>query len=218
MTIRVLVADDQQLVRAGLSGIVDTACDLHVVATAGTGREAVAAAAEHRPDVVLMDVRMPDMDGIEATRRITAAGHTRVLVLTTFDLDEYLFGALRAGASSFLLKDAPPDNLHTAIRTVAAGDALLAPGLTRRLIAAYTDRPDPTTTRPAPTPLPSSVTSREHEVLLLIAEGLSNAEIADRLSIGPGTVKTHVARLLAKLHARDRIHLAIHAYRTGLTT
>ncbi|MEU0820372.1 response regulator transcription factor [Streptomyces mirabilis] len=217
MTIRVLVADDQQLVRAGLSGIVDTASDLHVVGTAGTGREAVAAAAEHRPDVVLMDVRMPDLDGIEATRRITAAGHARVLVLTTFDLDEYLFGALRAGASSFLLKDAPPDDLHAAIRTVAAGDALLAPGLTRRLIAAYIDRPDPATTRPAPSPLPRSVTGREHEVLLLIAEGLSNAEIADRLYIGAGTVKTHVARLLAKLDARDRVHLVIHAYRTGLT-
>ncbi|OLE29217.1 MAG: DNA-binding response regulator [Catenulispora sp. 13_1_20CM_3_70_7] len=216
MTIRVLVADDQQLVRAGLAGIVAAAPDLEVVADVADGRQAVAAVAEHRPDVVLMDIRMPGMDGIEATGRITAAGHARVLMLTTFDLDEYVFGALRAGASGFLVKDTPPLDLHTAIRTVAFGEALLAPRITKRLIAAYIDRPaDQPGRRPAP-PLPTSVTSREREVLLLVAEGLSNAEIADRLFIGTGTVKTHIARLLTKLDARDRVQLVILAYRTGL--
>jgi DNA-binding NarL/FixJ family response regulator len=216
VTIRVLVADDQQLVRAGLAGIVAAATDLEVVADVADGRQAVAAAAEHRPDVVLMDIRMPGMDGIEATGRITTASHARVLMLTTFDLDEYVFGALRAGASGFLLKDTPPLDLHAAIRTVAFGEALLAPRITKRLIAAYIDRPaDQPGRRHAP-PLPASVTSREREVLLLVAEGLSNAEIADRLFIGTGTVKTHIARLLTKLDARDRVQLVILAHRTGL--
>jgi DNA-binding NarL/FixJ family response regulator len=216
VTIRVLVADDQQLVRAGLAGIVAAATYLEVVADVGDGRQAVTAAAEHRPDVVLMDIRMPGMDGIEATGRITAAGHARVLMLTTFDLDEYVFGALRAGASGFLLKDTPPLDLHAAIRTVALGEALLAPRITKRLIAAYVDTPPDKPSRHRAPPLPTSVTSREREVLLLVAEGLSNAEIADRLFIGTGTVKTHIARLLTKLDARDRVQLVIHAYRTGI--
>jgi DNA-binding NarL/FixJ family response regulator len=217
VTIRVLVADDQQLVRAGLAGIVQAAADLEVVADVADGRQAVTAAAEHRPDVVLMDIRMPGMDGIEATGRITSAGHARVLMLTTFDLDEYVFGALRAGASGFLLKDTPPLDLHAAIRTVALGEALLAPRITKRLIAAYVDAPSDKLSRHRAPQLPTSVTSREREVLLLVAEGLSNAEIADRLFIGTGTVKTHIARLLTKLDARDRVQLVILAYRTGLS-
>ncbi|KAF5991309.1 response regulator transcription factor [Streptomyces sp. RLB3-17] len=217
MTIRVLVADDQQLIRIGLAGIVDTAPDLKSIGSVATGRDAVAAAAEHRPDVVLMDVRMPEMDGIEATRRITAAGHARVLMLTTFDLDEYVFGALRAGASGFLLKDAPHLDLLSAVRTVAQGEALLAPRITKRLIAAYVNRPAQPPRGQTPLRLPEAVTTREREVLLLVAEGLTNAEIAERLYIGAGTVKTHVARLLTKLDARDRVQLVIHAYRSGLT-
>ncbi|MFF2432043.1 response regulator [Streptomyces mirabilis] len=217
MTIRVLVADDQQLIRIGLAGIVDTAPDLKSIGSVETGRDAVAAAAEHRPDVVLMDVRMPEMDGIEATRRITTAGHARVLMLTTFDLDEYVFGALRAGASGFLLKDAPPLDLLSAVRTVAQGEALLAPRVTKRLIAAYVNGPAQPPHRQQRPRLPEAVTTREREVLLLVAEGLTNAEIAERLYIGAGTVKTHVARLLTKLDARDRVQLVIHAYRSGLT-
>ncbi|MFD9510116.1 response regulator [Streptomyces mirabilis] len=217
MTIRVLVADDQQLIRIGLAGIVDTAPDLKSIGSVATGRDAVAAAAEHRPDVVLMDVRMPEMDGIEATRRITAAGHARVLMLTTFDLDEYVFGALRAGASGFLLKDAPHLDLLSAVRTVAQGEALLAPRITKRLIAAYVNRPAQPPRGLTPLRLPEAVTTREREVLLLVAEGLTNAEIAERLYIGAGTVKTHVARLLTKLDAHDRVQLVIHAYRSGLT-
>ncbi len=216
MTIRVLVADDQQLIRVGLAGIVDTATDLTSIGSVATGRDAVAAAAEHRPDVVLMDVRMPEMDGIEATRRITTAGHARVLMLTTFDLDEYVFGALRAGASGFLLKDAPALDLLSAVRTVAQGEALLAPRITKRLIAAYVDRPAPRHFKEPPR-LPEAVTTREREVLLLVAEGFTNAEIAERLYIGAGTVKTHIAWLLTKLDARDRVQLVIHAYRSGLT-
>ncbi|WP_225102048.1 response regulator transcription factor [Streptomyces sp. CoH27] len=217
MTIRVLVADDQQLIRIGLAGIVDTAPDLKSIGSVATGRDAVAAAAEHRPDVVLMDIRMPEMDGIEATRRITTAGHARVLMLTTFDLYEYVFGALRAGASGFLLKDAPPLDLLSAVRTVAQGEALLAPRVTKRLITAYVNRPTQPPSGREPPQLPEAVTTREREVLLLVAEGLTNAEIAERLYIGAGTVKTHVARLLTKLDARDRVQLVIHAYRSGLT-
>ncbi len=231
MTVRVLVADDQPLVRAGLAGIIGTAPDLTVVGEAGTGREAVERTWQHRPDVVLMDVRMPDLDGIEATRRITrTAAHPadpKVLVLTTFDLDEYVYGALRAGASGFLLKDAPPADLIHAVRTVAAGDALIAPGITKRLIARFAaestvDTPPATTTTPAITNTPSfqrvldRVTDREREVLLLVAEGLSNPEIAARLHITPGTAKTHVAHLLTKLDARDRVQLVILAHRAGL--
>jgi DNA-binding NarL/FixJ family response regulator len=209
VNIRIVIADDQHLVRAGLRGIVDTADDLDVVGEAATGRAAVDLVGRLEPDVVLMDVRMPDLDGIEATAKITASGPTRVLMLTTFDLDEYVYAALRAGASGFLLKDTPPADLHAAIRAVAGGDALLAPSVTRRLIARFTE--------PTPPP-PSGLTDREREVLALVAEGLTNAEIGARLYITAGTAKTHVARLLHKLGARDRVQLVIIAFRSGLAS
>jgi DNA-binding NarL/FixJ family response regulator len=186
--------------------------DLDVVGEAGTGSEAVELARRHRPDVVLMDVRMPEMDGIEATRLIGEATESRILILTTFDLDEYVYGALRAGASGFLLKDTRPPDLLTAIRLVAAGDALIAPGVTKRLIAQFA-RQSPSGRRP---PSLSGVTERESEVLTLVARGLSNMEIAERLSVSLATAKTHVARLLFKLGARDRAQLVIAAYETGL--
>jgi DNA-binding NarL/FixJ family response regulator len=213
VTVRVLVAEDQALVRAGLCGIVGTAADLAVVGEASTGIQAVELATTEHPDVVLMDVRMPGMDGLEATRRITAETPARVLVLTTFDLDDYVYSALRGGASGFLLKDTAPADLLAAIRVVAAGDALLAPSVTARLIArvAATDAP----ISPAD-PRLANVTDREHEVLLLVAEGMSNAEIAVRLRIGAGTAKTHVAHLLTKLDARDRVQLVILAHRWRL--
>ncbi len=203
---------------AGLRGIVDTADDLTVVAEAATGRQAVDLARGKLPDVILTDIRMPDLDGIEATRLITASTDVRVLILIAFDLDDYVYEALRAGASGFLLKDTPPLDLLAAIRVIAAGDALLAPGITRRLLAEFADRP----ARSAP-PVGSprrlaSITDREHEVLGLVAEGLSNAEIAQRLHITPGTAKTHVGNLLTKLDARDRVHLVILAYRTGVVS
>ena len=214
MTIHVIVADDQALVRAGLCGIVDTAPDLTVVGAASTGREAVELVRELKPDVVLMDIRMPDLDGLEATRLITASSSVKVLILTTFDLDEYVYAALRGGASGFLLKDTPPPDLYAAIRIVAAGDALLDPGVTRRLIKEFAARP--ASPRPPESRALSEITQREREVLLLVAEGLSNTEIADRLHIGTGTAKTHIAHLLTKLDARDRVQLVIIAYRTGL--
>jgi DNA-binding NarL/FixJ family response regulator len=214
VTVRVVVADDQLLVRAGLCGIVDTAGDLSVVGEAGTGRAAVEVVRRLNPDVALMDIRMPDLDGIQATAQITAGTTTRVVILTTFDLDEYVYGALHAGASGFLLKDTPPADLHAAIRVVAGGDALLAPSVTRRLIARFAAQTPPA--RPVDTPL-GALTDREHEVLALVAEGLTNAEIGARLHITTGTAKTHTARLLHKLDARDRVQLVIHAYRTGLT-
>ncbi|MFI6070152.1 response regulator [Actinoplanes sp. NPDC051343] len=218
MTIRVLVADDQHLMRAGLRGIVDTAADLTVIAEASTGLQAVDLARRERPDVVLMDIRMPDMDGLEATRLITASTGVRVLILTTFDLDDYVYEALRAGASGFLLKDTPPADLLAAVRVIASGDALLAPSITRRLIAEFAARPEPPGPGAAgpgaagPDPL-ASITDRERQVLALVAEGLSNAEIARRLHIAPGTAKTHVGNLLSKLNARDRVHLVIYAHR-----
>ncbi|HEV7657874.1 MAG TPA: response regulator transcription factor [Mycobacteriales bacterium] len=218
MTVRVAVAEDQYLVRAGLRGIVDTVDDLTVVAEAATGRQAVDLARRELPDVILMDIRMPDLDGIEATRLITASTDVRVLVLTTFDLDDYVYEALRAGASGFLLKDTPPLDLLAAIRVIAAGDALLAPSITRRLLAEFAGRPAPSAP-PVGSPRPlASITDREHEVLGLVAEGLSNAEIAQRLHITPGTAKTHVGNLLTKLDVRDRVHLVILAYRTGVAT
>jgi DNA-binding NarL/FixJ family response regulator len=218
MSIRVVVADDQTLVRAGFRLLVDSAADLEVVGEAVDGAEAVALARRQRPEVVLMDIRMPRMDGLEATRQISAdellAG-VRILILTTFDLDEYVYQALRAGASGFLLKDTPPAELLAAIRVVAAGDALLAPGITRRLIAEFARRPDPT--RAAPAAL-AALTGREREVLGLVARGLSNAEIAARLVVSPATSKTYVSRLLAKLAARDRAQLVAIAYESGLVT
>jgi DNA-binding NarL/FixJ family response regulator len=216
MTIRVLLADDQPLVRAGLRMVIDGTPDVDVAGEAGTGAQAVHLAKESRPDVVLMDIRMPGMDGIEATRMITAElPATHVLVLTTFDEDENVYGALRAGASGFLVKDMALDDILTAIRVVAAGDALLAPGVTRRLIEEFAARPLPRAARPREL---SGVTGREHEILTLVGRGLSNAEIAARLHISPGTAKAHVASLLAKLGARDRVQLVIIAYDAGLVS
>jgi DNA-binding NarL/FixJ family response regulator len=218
MSVRVVVADDQALVRAGFRLLVDSAPDLEVVGEAVDGTEAVEAARRERPEVVLMDIRMPRMDGLEATRQITAdpllAG-VRILMLTTFDLDEYVYRALRVGASGFLLKDTPPADLLAAIRVVAAGDALLAPGITRRLITEFARRPEPTGVPPAAL---AALTDREREVLGLVAHGLSNSEIAQRLVVSPATAKTYVSRLLAKLGARDRAQLVAIAYETGLVT
>ncbi|SCG53243.1 response regulator [Micromonospora humi] len=214
--IRVLIADDQALLRGSFRLLVDSTPDFTTVGEAGTGVQAVALAAEHRPDVVLMDVRMPEMDGIEATRHICAGpatAGTRVVILTTFDLDEYVYGALRAGASGFLLKDTRPADLLTGIRVVAAGEGLLSPTVTRRLIDEFARRPEPT--RPLPRRL-AGVTEREREVLTLIGRGLSNAELAEHLQLSLATVKTHVGRLLTKLAVRDRAQLVIVAYETGL--
>ena len=233
--IRVVVTDDQALVRVGFCGIISATPGFIVVGEAGNGAEAVEVARRARPDVILMDVRMPVMNGIEATRQITQSTDVRALILTTFDLDEYVFAALRAGASGFLLKDTLPAELLTAIRVVAAGDALLAPSVTRRLIGEFA--------RTTPAPGASEVcglldpaaktavggrctadllarvlTEREKEVLTMVARGLSNAEIAEELTISPATAKTHVAHLLTKLDARDRIQLVIMAYQSGLTT
>ena len=262
MTISVAVADDQALVRVGFCGIIAATEGLTVVGEAANGEEAVAVARAGRPDVVLMDVRMPVLDGIEATRRITSAPESsgvRVIILTTFDLDQYVFGALRAGASGFLLKDTLPADLITAIRVVAAGEALLAPSITRRLISEFARIPPLGTAGPVASSLPTAargadpsgsgsrlaggaggpaswasrapaeaappradqvtglLTDRECEVLRLVAGGLSNAEIANRLRISPATAKTHVAHLLTKLDARDRVQLVIIAYQAGLT-
>jgi DNA-binding NarL/FixJ family response regulator len=216
--IRVAVADDQALVRSGFVVLLRSAEDIDVVGEAADGREAVELAQRARPDVILMDVRMPEMDGLEATRHITSSDDTaatRVLILTTFDLDEYVYEALRAGASGFLLKDTPPADLLAAIRVVAAGDALLAPSVTRRLIAEFARRPEPSPVTPAAL---ASLTVREREVLALVARGLSNAEIAELLVVSAATAKTHVSRVLAKLQARDRAQLVMLAYETGLVT
>jgi DNA-binding NarL/FixJ family response regulator len=215
--LRVLVADDHALVRAGFRSILAGEDDMEVIEEATNGREAVVIASRERPDVVLMDVRMPLLDGIEATRLITtdpALARTKVIVLTTFDLDEYIFGALRSGASAFLLKGVEPTMLIEAVRTVAIGNALLDPSATRRLIEAYIG--NPAHSRRDAVRLPDSVTGREREILVLIAGGLTNAEIADRLVISPLTIKSHVSRILAKLDARDRTQLAILAYESGL--
>jgi DNA-binding NarL/FixJ family response regulator len=216
MSIRLLIADDQALVRGGFRAILEAEPDIDVVAEAGDGAEAVDLARRHRVDVALMDIRMPRMDGIEATRRLLAEPRTpptRVLVLTTFDLDEYVYEALRAGASGFLLKDVPPEHLAPAVRTVAGGDALLAPSVTRRLIQEFARRPVPG--GPSSAAL-QQLTPRERDVLTLIARGMSNLEIAERLFVGESTVKTHVAHVLSKLGARDRIHAVVFAYESGL--
>ena len=233
--LRVVVADDQALVRVGFCGIIAATPGFTVVGEAGNGAEAVQAAQRTRPDVILMDVRMPVMDGIEATRRITQSTDVRALILTTFDLDEYVFAALHAGASGFLLKDTLPAELLTAIRVVAAGDALLAPSVTRRLIGEFTrtaaavsppaaesdaSRTGAGTGRPGVASdldqLTRVLTERELEVLTMVARGMSNGEIAEQLTISPATAKTHVAHLLTKLDARDRIQLVIIAYQSGL--
>ena len=219
MSLRVVVADDQTLVRLGLRGIVESAPDLEVVGEACTGREAVTLVEAQRPDVVLMDIRMPDMDGIEATRQLIgseAGAATRILILTTFDLDEYVYAALRAGASGFLLKDTPPRDLLDGVRAVARGDALLSPAITRKLIEQFAERPAAPAAGTDLAHRLDAITDREREVLALIAEGLTNTEIARRLHIEPGTAKTHVRHLLAKLDARDRVQLVIIAFRSGL--
>jgi DNA-binding NarL/FixJ family response regulator len=213
--IGIVVADDHEVVRTGFAAMLGTQPDFNVLGTAGDGAEAVLACRELHPDVVLMDIRMPGTDGIEATRQLTLDDQApRVLILTTFDLDEYVFDALRAGASGFLLKEATAGQLYDAVRVVAAGDALLAPAVTRRLISEFARiRP------PAAVPQPSSfaaLTPRETEVLRLVAEGLSNSEIAARLTVTEDTVKTHVSRLLAKLGLRDRVQAVVTAYESGL--
>ena len=216
MTIRVAIADDQPLIRTGLRAMLDHASDLELVGEAEDGEQAVAVVARERPDVVLMDIRMPVLDGIEATRRITGdAGldAVRVVILTTFDVDDYVHAAIRAGASGFLLKDAPPEEVLDAIRVVARGDALLAPSVTRRLIAELAARPD--AERPPPPQL-DGLTEREREVLALVGRGLSNAEIASRLFVSPATAKTHVSHVMTKLYARDRAQLVVIAYESGL--
>jgi DNA-binding NarL/FixJ family response regulator len=213
VTIRVLIADDQALMRGGFRLILDAQDDVEVVGEAIDGRDAVEQYRRLRPDVVVMDVRMPAMDGIEATRRLMADDPpARVLILTTFDLDEYVFEALRAGASGFLLKDRPPEELVAAVRVVASGDALLAPSITRRLIEEFARRPD----TPAPPPELQDLTDREREVLVLMAHGLANAEIAGRLFVAETTVKTHVGRVLQKLSLRDRAQAVVLAYESGL--
>lgn len=218
MTTKVLIADDQALVRAGFRVLVDSASDLEVVGEAADGGEAVRIARELHPDVVLMDIRMPGVDGIQATRELLGderGGGIRVIILTTFDIDEYVFQALRAGASGFLLKDTGAEELINGVRVVAAGDALLAPSVTRRLIAEFARRADPHLAPPAAL---ASLTEREREVLGLVARGLSNSEIAEELVISPTTAKTHVSRVMLKLGARDRAQLVVIAYESGLVT
>lgn len=215
--IRVLLADDQQLLRSGLRSLLDHEDDLTVVAEAGDGDEAVALTREHQPDVVLMDIRMPRTDGLSATRTITAdptLGAVRIVILTTFEHDEYIFEALRSGASGFLVKDTEPRELIRAVRTAAAGDSLLSPGVTRTLIAEYASRAKPAKLAPSL----DALTEREREVVTHVAAGLSNDEIAARLVISPTTAKTHVSRAMTKLAARDRAQLVVYAYETGLVT
>lgn len=213
--IHVLLADDQSLVRTGFRMILENAPDMAVVGEAGDGAEAAAMALDLQPDIVLMDVRMPDVDGVEATRRICtgSAGHARILILTTFDLDEYVYASLHAGASGFLLKDTLAADLLSAIRVVARGDAVVAPSVTRRLIERYVGTQP---TYPAPATGLHTLTEREREVLALIARGLSNTEIAAHIYVTEGTVKTHVSRVLAKLSLRDRVQAVVYAYESGL--
>jgi DNA-binding NarL/FixJ family response regulator len=212
VTIRLMVADDQAMVRAGFRMLLAREADIEVVAEASNGLDAVRMAARYDPTVVLMDIRMPELDGVEATRRILADNHlARVLILTTFDLDDYVYEALSAGASGFMLKDDPPESLIAAIHTVAAGDALLSPAITRRVIRQFTRIP-----RPAPPKELDDLTARERDVLTLIARGLSNAEIGHEIYISEGTVKTHVTHILQKLNLRDRVQAVVLAYQSGL--
>jgi DNA-binding NarL/FixJ family response regulator len=216
MSIRLLIADDQELVRIGFRLLLETQDDLEVVGEAADGEQAVALARELRPDVILMDIRMPRMDGIEAIGRLQQEAlepPPRVLVLTTFDLDEYVFGALRAGAAGFLLKDAPKDALVQAIRVIHAGDALLSPSVTRRLVEDYARRGEPTQ---SPEAILRDLTPREREVLVLVARGMSNAEIAERLVVSEATVKSHVGSILLKLDLRDRVQAVVLAYESGI--
>ncbi|WP_034267955.1 response regulator [Haloechinothrix halophila] len=210
--IRVVLVDDQELMRVGFRMVLGAQSDIDVVAEAGDGERAVRLAEQHRPDVVLMDVRMPVLDGVEATRRIVAAGTARVLVMTTFDLDEYVYSALRGGASGFLLKDTPPDELVFALRSVASGDAVVSPSVTRRLLDRFVD----SGSAPRDTTVLEVLTEREREVLALVARGMSNTEIAERLYLSEATVKTHVGRILTKLDLRDRVQAVVLAYETGL--
>jgi DNA-binding NarL/FixJ family response regulator len=216
--IRLLLVDDQPLLRLGFRTVLETQPDLEVVGEAGDGAQAVTMTRAVRPDVVLMDVRMPVMDGLEATRQIVGSGSAaRILVLTTFNLDEYVYAALRAGASGFLLKDVPPADLLTGVRAVAAGDAVVAPNVTRRLIDAFVDHlPDPATGRSPVDERLHQLTEREREVLVEVARGQSNAEIAESLNLSEATVKTHVGRILAKLSLRDRVQVVVFAYETGV--
>ena len=223
--IRVLLADDQILVRAGFRALLDVQDDIEVVGEAGDGAEAVDLTAKLRPDLVLMDIRMPRMDGLEATRRITAdpaLTDVRILILTTFELDEYVFEALRCGASGFLVKDTEPVDLVRGVRSVVAGDALLSPGATRRVIAQFAERPGgPAGAGPAPAAVLrrlEGLTEREREVMALVAEGLTNEEIAERLVVSPTTVKSHINHLFAKAGLRDRVQAVTYAYRKGLAT
>ena len=212
--IRVVIADDQDLVREGLRMMLDAEPDIEVAAEAGNGSEALAAARTHDPDVLLMDIRMPELDGIEATARLVGSNaRTRILVLTTFDLDEYVYRAMKAGASGFLLKDANREQLAHAVRTVAAGDALLAPAITRRLVEDYCRRPPPGVDQPAAA---DELSPRELEVLRLVARGMANAEIEGQLFLSEATVKSHVARILSKLGLRDRVQAVVLAYESGI--
>ena len=216
MTTTIMLADDQDLLRMGFRMVLDSQPDLEVVAEASDGREAIALAAEHAPDIVLMDVRMPDVDGVEATRAIVASGcASRIIILTTFDLDEYAYAALRAGASGFLLKDADPADLLSAIRAVASGDSVVAPSTTRRLLEAVAHRL-PTHDDDRSDGAAAALTPREREVIVAVARGLSNAEIAAQLIVAEATVKTHVGRILAKLGLRDRVGIVVFAYEHGL--
>jgi DNA-binding NarL/FixJ family response regulator len=215
MTIRVVVADDQELVRSGFVMILEAQSDIAVVAEAADGAAAVEAVRRHRPDVVLLDIRMPELDGIEAARTVCAETSCKAIMLTTFDLDEYVFDALDVGASGFLLKDIRRDDLAHAVRVVAGGDALLAPQVTRRLIAEFARRRQ---RDPRPQVEPQTLTEREREILRLLGRGMSNAEIAETLVVSEHTVKTHVSSVLTKLGLRDRVHAVIYAYETGVIT
>jgi DNA-binding NarL/FixJ family response regulator len=220
MTTTVLLADDQELMRVGFRMVIDSQDDLSIVGEAANGRDALHATIELSPDIVLMDVRMPEIDGVQATRQIVESNSdARIIILTTFDLDEYVYAALQAGASGFLLKDTPPADLLSAIRSVASGDAVVAPSVTRRLLSTYAHRlPTPGQTDRDQSERLASLTAREHEVLLQVARSLSNAEIAEALVLSEATVKSHVGRILSKLELRDRVQIVVFAYETRLIT